>query len=36
MMTQDNFVDEALLNRVKTWRNYFAAKVGFRNHWHAA
>src|SRR5262245_47984566 len=26
---QDNFVDEALLNRVKTWRNYFAAKVGF-------
>ena len=36
MMNQDNFVDEALLNRVKTWRNYFAAKVGFRNHWYAA
>ena len=35
-MNQDNFVDEALLNRVKTWRNYFAAKVGFRNHWYAA
>ena len=22
--------------RIKTWPNYFAAKVGFRNHWHAA
>lgn len=35
-MSEDSFVDEALLSRVKTWRNYFAAKVGFRNHWYAA
>ncbi len=35
-MSQDSFVDEALLSRIKTWRNYFAAKVGFRNHWYAA
>jgi len=35
-MGEDSFVDEALLGRVKTWRNYFAAKVGFRNHWYAA
>ena len=35
-MSQDSFVDEALLSRIKTWRNYFAAKLGFRNHWYAA
>jgi carbazole 1,9a-dioxygenase terminal dioxygenase component len=35
-MSDDSFVDEALLARVKTWRNYLAAKVGFRNHWYAA
>lgn len=35
-MNEDSFVDDALLSRVKTWRNYFAAKVGFRNHWYAA
>jgi carbazole 1,9a-dioxygenase terminal dioxygenase component len=32
----DSFVDEALLTRIKAWPNYFAAKVGFRNHWYAA
>lgn len=35
-MIQDSFVDESLLSRVKTWREYFAAKVGFKNHWYAA
>ncbi len=35
-MGQDSFVDEELLGRIKSWRNYFAAKVGFRNHWYAA
>jgi len=35
-MIQDSFVDEALLSRVKTWRDYFAAKVGFKNHWYPA
>jgi carbazole 1,9a-dioxygenase terminal dioxygenase component len=35
-MIQDSFVDEALLSRVKSWRDYFAAKVGFKNHWYAA
>lgn len=35
-MSTDSFVEEALLGRIKTWRNYFAAKVGFRNHWYAA
>jgi carbazole 1,9a-dioxygenase terminal dioxygenase component len=35
-MSTDSFVDEELLSRVKAWRNYFAAKVGFRNHWYAA
>ena len=35
-MSEDSFVDEALLDRVKHWRTYFAAKVGFRNHWYAA
>ena len=35
-MSPDSFVDEALLARIKAWPNYFAAKVGFRNHWYAA
>lgn len=34
-MIQDSFVDESLLSRVKTWRDYLAAKVGFKNHWYA-
>jgi carbazole 1,9a-dioxygenase terminal dioxygenase component len=29
-----SFVDEALLQRVPSWRNYLAAKLGFRNHWY--
>ena len=35
-MIEDRFVDESLLSRIKSWRNYFAAKVGFRNHWYVA
>jgi carbazole 1,9a-dioxygenase terminal dioxygenase component len=35
-MMQDSFVDESLLSRVKVWRDYYAAKVGFKNHWYAA
>ena len=35
-MGSDSFVDEAILARIKAWPNYFAAKVGFRNHWYAA
>lgn len=34
--SQESFVDPALLDRIKHWRNYFAAKVGFRNHWYVA
>ncbi|HLY55763.1 MAG TPA: Rieske 2Fe-2S domain-containing protein [Stellaceae bacterium] len=35
-MTQDSFVEEGLLSHVKAWRDYFAAKVGFKNHWYVA
>jgi len=28
------FVDENLLKKVPRWRDYFAAKLGFRNHWY--
>ena len=28
------FVEEELLQRVPRWRNYLAAKLGFRNHWY--
>lgn len=34
--SQNSFVDPALLDRIKYWRTYFAAKVGFRNHWYVA
>ena len=30
----ESFVDEALLSRVPKWRDYYAAKVGYRNHWY--
>ncbi len=33
-MDNDSFVDEALLRKVPRWRNYLAAKLGFRNHWY--
>ena len=34
-MTADaTFVDEELLQKVPRWRNYLAAKLGFRNHWY--
>ena len=29
-----NFVDDSLLKKVPSWRDYLAAKVGFRNHWY--
>lgn len=32
--SQKTFVDEELLSRVPRWRNYLAAKLGFRNHWY--
>lgn len=35
-MSLDSFVDEGLLPRAGPWRPYFAAKVGFRNHWYPA
>jgi carbazole 1,9a-dioxygenase terminal dioxygenase component len=35
-MTRKSFVDEELLANKKSWREYFAAKMGFRNHWYAA
>ena len=31
---EPGFVDEGLLRRVPSWRNYLAAKLGFRNHWY--
>jgi carbazole 1,9a-dioxygenase len=34
MTTQEGFVSEDLLQRAPAWRNYFAAKLGFRNHWY--
>ncbi|MGE4409004.1 MAG: Rieske 2Fe-2S domain-containing protein [Sphingobium sp.] len=33
-MVEDSFVDERLLKKVPRWRNYLAAKLGFRNHWY--
>lgn len=30
----DSFVDESLLKKVPNWRDYLAAKLGFRNHWY--
>jgi carbazole 1,9a-dioxygenase terminal dioxygenase component len=33
-MAEQAFVSEELLCRVPGWRNYFAAKLGFRNHWY--
>lgn len=33
-MNDEGFVDEALLRKVPRWRNYLAAKLGFRNHWY--
>ena len=35
-MVEDSFVEEELLSHVKVWRDYFAAKVGFKNHWYVA
>lgn len=35
-MTRTSFVDEDLLANKKSWRAYFAAKMGFRNHWQVA
>jgi carbazole 1,9a-dioxygenase terminal dioxygenase component len=35
-MPRDGFVEEELLANVKSWRTYFAAKLGFRNHWYVA
>jgi carbazole 1,9a-dioxygenase len=35
-MSSDSFVDEALLPKAGPWKKYFAAKVGFRNHWYPA
>jgi len=35
-MSSDSFVDEELLPRAGPWRPYFAAKMGFRNHWYPA
>jgi carbazole 1,9a-dioxygenase terminal dioxygenase component len=34
MNGEQGFVDEELLKRVPRWRNYLAAKLGFRNHWY--
>jgi carbazole 1,9a-dioxygenase len=31
-----SFVEEDLLKKVPRWRNYYAAKLGFRNHWYPA
>ena len=33
-MSEDGFVSEDLLKKVPKWRNYLAAKLGFRNHWY--
>ena len=33
-MPDASFVDEEVLKRVPKWRNYLAAKLGFRNHWY--
>jgi carbazole 1,9a-dioxygenase terminal dioxygenase component len=35
-MNAKTFVDPELLANKKAWREYFAAKLGFRNHWYAA
>ncbi len=35
-MARTSFVDEDLLAKKKSWRDYFAAKMGFRNHWYVA
>lgn len=35
-MLRTSFVDESLLPNVKAWRDYYLAKVGFRNYWYAA
>src|SRR5687767_9733917 len=34
MAAEKSFVDEALLAKVPRWRDYLAAKLGFRNHWY--
>ena len=34
MNGDEGFVEEELLKRVPRWRNYLAAKLGFRNHWY--
>jgi carbazole 1,9a-dioxygenase terminal dioxygenase component len=34
MSEQVFFVDDSLLDKVPRWRNYLAAKLGFRNHWY--
>jgi carbazole 1,9a-dioxygenase len=31
---QDQLVDPAILNKVRGWRDYVEAKLGFRNHWY--
>src|SRR6187402_1192674 len=36
IMSEDSFVEERLLKRVPRWRDYLAAKMGFRNHWYPA
>lgn len=33
-MEEAGFVAEEILRRVPQWRNYLAAKLGFRNHWY--
>jgi len=35
-MSAKSYVDPDLLKAKKSWRDYFAAKVGFRNHWYVA
>lgn len=33
-MAANTFVEEDILKKVPRWRNYLAAKLGFRNHWY--
>jgi carbazole 1,9a-dioxygenase terminal dioxygenase component len=34
MTHSDEMVDPAILDRVRGWRDYVEAKIGFRNHWY--
>jgi carbazole 1,9a-dioxygenase len=33
-MNDEALVDPAILNKVRSWRDYVEAKLGFRNHWY--